>query len=169
MSGPGNGTNVDDYYSPEINSTVIPLNVTTATGQSCNPIPDPSQTGAYTDSFANSDGSAAAPVPNVFGMNFQAVSLGQKLIEKNVGTGGYRQQRHHAGHPDRPAAALLGVAIEPQWDRPNGGPYLAALAYGSKPDRQRGSDTGSNSYNLPGLPPYGTPVRPTSSCSRGSA
>ena len=32
---------------------------------------------------------AQAQVPNLFGMNFQAVSVGQKLIEKNVGTGGY--------------------------------------------------------------------------------
>src|ERR1700681_2172074 len=30
-----------------------------------------------------------ARVPNVFGMNFQAVSIGQKLIEKNVASGGY--------------------------------------------------------------------------------
>jgi arylsulfatase A-like enzyme len=28
-------------------------------------------------------------VPNIFGMNFQVVSVGQKLIEKNVGSGGY--------------------------------------------------------------------------------
>ena len=42
VSGPGNGTNVDDYYSPEINSTVMPLPITTpGTGISCSPIPDP--------------------------------------------------------------------------------------------------------------------------------
>jgi arylsulfatase A-like enzyme len=34
------------------------------------------------------DGSSSAPVPNVFGMNFQAVSVGQKLVEKGV-AGGY--------------------------------------------------------------------------------
>lgn len=28
----------------------------------------------------NHDGTAAEPVPSVFGMNFQAVSIGQKLI-----------------------------------------------------------------------------------------
>jgi hypothetical protein len=28
-------------------------------------------------------------VPSLFEMNFQAVSVGRKLIEKNVGTGGY--------------------------------------------------------------------------------
>jgi hypothetical protein len=110
VSGPGNGNNVDDYYSPEINSTVVALpGIQTVTGVSCSPIRDPSQTGAWTDSFANvqcydtlkvnailnqidgktSDGRPSVPVPNIFGMNFQAVSVGQKLIEGSAGTGGY--------------------------------------------------------------------------------
>ncbi len=110
VSGPGNGTNVDDYYSPDINSIVVNLpGVTTPTGISCATIPDPSQTGSWTDSFQNVQcydtlkvnailnqidgkrhgGVRKAPVPNIFGMNFQAVSIGQKLIEANVGTGGY--------------------------------------------------------------------------------
>ena len=101
VAGPGNGTTVDDYYSPEINSTVVNLpGVTTPTGLSCTTIPDPSQTGAWTDSFKNiqcydtlkvnailaeidgkkHDGSSTTKVPNIFGMNFQAVSVGQKLI-----------------------------------------------------------------------------------------
>ncbi len=110
VSGPGNGTNVDDYYSPEINSTVVALpGVVTPTGLQCSPIPDPSQTSAWTNSFQNiqcydtlkvnailneidgktHNGQGNAPVPTMFGMNFQAVSVGQKLIETNVGTGGY--------------------------------------------------------------------------------
>jgi Type I phosphodiesterase / nucleotide pyrophosphatase len=109
VSGPGDGGNVDDYYSPEINSTVVALPVTTPGGTNCTPIPDPSQTGSYTDSFKNvqcydtlkvnailnqidgksHSGKKNAPVPALFGMNFQAVSVGQKLIEKNVGSGGY--------------------------------------------------------------------------------
>jgi len=110
VSGPGNGTNVDDYYSPEINSTVVALpGVVTPTGLQCSPIPDPSQTGAWTNSFQNiqcydtlkvnailneidgktHNGQGGAPVPTIFGMNFQAVSVGEKLIEQNVGTGGY--------------------------------------------------------------------------------
>ncbi len=122
VAGPGDGSNVDDYYSPEINSTVVPLpGITTVTGMSCNPIADPSQTGSWTDSFRNiqcydtlkvnailnqidrkkSDGSLSVPVPNIFGMNFQAVSVGQKLIEKNVGTGGYLDAF------GRPSAQLL--------------------------------------------------------------
>ncbi len=110
VSGPGNGTNVDDYYSPEINSLVVNLpGVTIPNGISCATVPDPTQTGSWTDSFQNircydtlkvrailhqingrrHGGVRNAPVPTLFGMNFQAVSGGQKLIEKNVGTGGY--------------------------------------------------------------------------------
>ena len=109
VSGPGNGTNVDDYYSPEINSTVIALPINTPLGMPCTPIPDPSQLAAWTNSFQNiqcydtlkvnaivneingktHNGQGNAPVPTLFGMNFQVVSVGEKLIEANVGTGGY--------------------------------------------------------------------------------
>jgi Type I phosphodiesterase / nucleotide pyrophosphatase len=123
VSGPGDGGNLDDYYSPEINSKVIDLpRVVTPTGLSCSTIPDPSQTGAWTDSFQNikcydtlkvnailneirgktHDGHSKAEVPVIFGMNFQAVSVGQKLIEKNVGSGGYQGPR------GRPTSHLLG-------------------------------------------------------------
>ncbi len=67
------------------------------------------QTGSWTDSFQNIqcydtlkvnailneiDGynhnrTRKTQVPTIFGMNFQAVSVGQKLIEQNVGSGGY--------------------------------------------------------------------------------
>ena len=112
VSGPGssNAANIDDFYAPEINSAVIALpGVATATGMACSPIADPTQTGAWTDSFRNvqcydtlkanaivnqikglfHDGSRSAPVPAVFGMNFQAVSVGQKLIEGGTQPGGY--------------------------------------------------------------------------------
>jgi hypothetical protein len=123
VSGPGNGSNIDDYYSPEINSTVVALpGIVTVTGLPCSPIPDPSQLGAWTNSFQNiqcydtlkvnailneidgktHNGQGGAPVPTLFGMNFQAVSVGQKLIEQNVGTGGYVDA---AGTP---TASLLG-------------------------------------------------------------
>lgn len=108
--GPGNGANLDDYYSPEINSVVVALpGVQTPLGLACSPIPDPTQTAAWTDSFENIqcydtlkvnailneiDGynhnrGEKTKVPAIFGMNFQAVSVGQKLIEANVGSGGY--------------------------------------------------------------------------------
>jgi len=110
VAGPGNGSNLDDYYSPEVNSSVVGLpGVTTPTGISCATIRDMSQTASWTDSFQNiqcydtlkvnsiinqidgktHDGVNKNKVPTLFGMNFQVVSVGQKLIEKNVGTGGY--------------------------------------------------------------------------------
>lgn len=122
VSGPGNGTNVDDYYSPEINS--IPVALPTVPG--CSPLPDQTAvnpTNAWTDSFQNiqcydglkvqailneinglkHDGKSQAPTPTLFGMNFQAVSVGQKLIEKAKGaTGGYLDGE------GRPTQSLLG-------------------------------------------------------------
>jgi hypothetical protein len=114
VSGPGNGTNVDDYYAPEINSIPVALPVNSTPGLACNPLPDQTAvaaSNAWTDSFANiqcydslkvqailneiagkdHSGTRRRPVPNVFGMNFQAVSVGQKLIETSIGvTGGYQ-------------------------------------------------------------------------------
>jgi Type I phosphodiesterase / nucleotide pyrophosphatase len=110
VSGPGNGTNVDDYYAPEVNSPVVALPVTTPTGISCTPIPDQTDTSDFTRGFQNiqcydtlkvhailneidgktHDGKSSAPVPVLYGMNFQAVSVGQKLIEKQGPTGGYQ-------------------------------------------------------------------------------
>lgn len=110
VAGPGGGT-LNDYYAPEINSDVIGLpGVTTPSGISCSSVPDPgADLTAWTNSFdniqcydtlkvnaivneidgRNHDG-RSAQTPTVFGMNFQAVSVGQKLIEKSNGmTGGY--------------------------------------------------------------------------------
>ena len=107
VSGPGNGTNVDDYYSPEINSIPVNLPGVKAGSLSCSPLPDQtavSSSDTWTNSFQNiqcydtlkvnailneisgktHNGSASAPVPAVFGMNFQTVSVGQKLIEKTL-------------------------------------------------------------------------------------
>jgi hypothetical protein len=122
VSGPGNGNNVDDYYSPEINS--VPVALPNVPG--CNPLPDQtavSSSNAWTDSFANiqcydslkvqailneidgkdHSGTVNRRVPNIFGMNFQVVSVGQKLIEKSVGmTGGYLD------NIGTPSQALLG-------------------------------------------------------------
>ncbi len=107
-NGPS-GDGVIDLWSPEINS--IPVAIPSVQG--CSPLPDPGAaqpTNAWTDSFQNircydqfkvqavlnwingktHDGSGTAPVPNLFGMNFQTVSVGQKLVEKSLGlTGGY--------------------------------------------------------------------------------
>jgi len=107
-NGPS-GDGVIDLWSPEINS--IPVAIPSVPG--CSPLPDPGaakSTNAWTDSFQNircydqykvqavlnwiegktHDGSQPAPVPNIFGMNFQSVSVGQKLVESSLNlTGGY--------------------------------------------------------------------------------
>ena len=103
---------LDDFYAPEINSDVIALpGITTPTGISCATIRDPSaDLTAWDVSFDNIQcydtlkvdailneidgkdhlGLKQTHVPTIFGMNFQAVSTGQKVIEKNIGvTGGY--------------------------------------------------------------------------------
>jgi hypothetical protein len=134
VSGP-TGTsypsNVDDYYSPEINSNIIGLPgiVTPPTaahpqGLNCNTggnAPD-NNGGDWSGSFQNIQcydtlkvnaiinwidgknhlGTSNTRVPNIFGMNFQAVSIGQKLIEKVNGSkvfGGYLDA---AGTPSAP-------------------------------------------------------------------
>ena len=117
---------LDDFYAPEINSSVIPLpGVKTPTGISCAAIRDKgADLTAWTNSFENIqcydtlkvdavlnwiDGknrlgvkTATSKVPTVFGMNFQALSVGQKLIEKSNSTkGGYLDAQ------GTPSAALL--------------------------------------------------------------
>jgi hypothetical protein len=120
------GDGVDDFYAPEINSIPVNLPVAKYNVQGCDPLPDPGaaqSTNAWTDSFQNiqcydklkvqavlnwidgktHDGSATAPVPNVFGMNFQAVSVGQKLVETSLNlTGGYIDAM------GSPSASLMG-------------------------------------------------------------
>jgi hypothetical protein len=119
-NGPS-GRGVDDLYSPEINS--VPVALPSVTG--CSPLPDQAaatSSNAWTDSFQNiqcydslkvnavlnwaqglrHDGSAFGSIPAIFGMNFQAVSVGQKLHEKSIDTtGGYKDS---AGTP---SASLL--------------------------------------------------------------
>jgi arylsulfatase A-like enzyme len=115
VSGPGNGNNLDDFYAPEINSdATLPANiaavagVTTSLGESCANLDESSAVSQSVDSFfdircydqlkvnailneiagKNHPGTAKTKVPGIFGMNFQAVSVGQKLIENGV-YGGY--------------------------------------------------------------------------------
>jgi len=113
---------LDDFYAPEINSNVIGLpGVTTPTGISCVSIRDSgADLTAWTNSFQNIQcydslkvdailnwidgknhlGTKLTQVPTLFGMNFQAVSVGQKLIEaSNSMTGGYLDA---AGTPSAP-------------------------------------------------------------------
>jgi hypothetical protein len=107
-TGTSSPSNVDDYYSPDVNSNLIPLpGVKTATGLDCSTIPS-NNGGDWTGDFDNIKcydqlkvnavlnwirgkthlGNSNGRVPKIFGMNFQAVSVGQKLIEGGL-KGGY--------------------------------------------------------------------------------
>jgi Type I phosphodiesterase / nucleotide pyrophosphatase len=122
VGGPG-GKNLDDYFSPEVDSNVVPLpGVTTVLGTSCAAIPDPNaDLTSWTNSFANiqcydqikvnallneiagkTHLGAPAVVPAIFGMNFQSVYIGESIYEPTVANGGYQNA---AGLP---SANLLG-------------------------------------------------------------
>jgi hypothetical protein len=112
VKGPS-GEGVNDFWAPEINSIPVPIPVTRIPSLNCSPLPDQTHVSSsddYTKSFQNVQcydgykaqgilnqidgldhtGTANKPVPTLFGMNFQAVSVGQKLVEKSLGlTGGY--------------------------------------------------------------------------------
>jgi Type I phosphodiesterase / nucleotide pyrophosphatase len=121
VGGPG-GTGLDDYYSPEVNSTVVPLpGVKTLDGAACDPIRDPVGVSAWNASFENiqcydaikvyallnqiagkTHSGAPAMVPAVFGMNFQSVYVGESVNEAGVAAGGYKNAAA------LPSAQLLG-------------------------------------------------------------
>jgi Type I phosphodiesterase / nucleotide pyrophosphatase len=114
-TGTSSPSNVDDYYAPEVNSNVVNLpGLKTVNGTDCSTISN-NTSGDWTTDFdsikcydqlkvnavvnwingRNHLGTAKAPVPVILGMNFQAVSVGQKLIENGV-KGGYTDA---AGEP----------------------------------------------------------------------
>jgi hypothetical protein len=109
-AGPG-GRGLDDFYSPEVSSNAIDLpGITTSEGISCAKVRDTVGAPApWNGSFDNiqcydalkvhallneiagkrHDGTPAK-VPAAFGMNFQAVYIGQSVAEAGVGSGGYQ-------------------------------------------------------------------------------
>lgn len=111
INGPGTGHNVNDLYTPEVDSAVVALpGVVTVDGDSCATVRDTTgDLSEWTHSFKNiqcydelhvrallnqiggktHDG-APAKVPVLFGMNYQSVFVGQALYEPSVGRGGYR-------------------------------------------------------------------------------
>jgi Type I phosphodiesterase / nucleotide pyrophosphatase len=119
VGGPG-GKGLDDYYSPEVDSTVVPLpGVKTLDGVPCDPIRDTIGSSAWNASFENiqcydaikvyallnqiagkTHSGAPAVVPAIFGMNFQSVYVGQSVNEAGVAVGGYKN-----------AAALPGTEL----------------------------------------------------------
>src|SRR5271163_443744 len=109
VGGPG-GKGLNDYYSPEVDSTVVPLpGVRTLDGAPCDPVRDTVSVSAWNASFENiqcydaikvyallnqiagkTHSGAPAVVPAVFGMNFQSVYVGESVNEAGVATGGYK-------------------------------------------------------------------------------
>jgi hypothetical protein len=97
-NGPS-GLGVDDFYGPEINS--VPVALPQFPGCAPVPFPDPTFDDGWTTDFRNiqcydllhvqalinqidgftHDRSQSAPVPALFGTNFQAVSVGEKLLQ----------------------------------------------------------------------------------------
>src|SRR5580658_7889694 len=111
MAGGPGGHGLDDFYSPEVSSNVMPLpGVSTALGVSCASIQDTNPNGsAWNSSFANiqcydalkvkallnqiagkTHNGTAALIPALFGMNFQSVYIGQSVVEAGVASGGYQ-------------------------------------------------------------------------------
>ncbi len=106
------GNSINDYYSPEINASVIldqngKLIDAISFDANGKPVVDPNAhvvtdnttyTKAYDDlkvqailneiNGRNSLGTGYAPVPNVFEMNFQAVSVGQKALDGGINNSG---------------------------------------------------------------------------------
>src|SRR5271163_1906978 len=121
VGGPG-GNGLNDYYSPEVDSAVVPLpGVKTLEGVACDPVRDTIGASAWNASFENiqcydaikvyaflnqiagkSHSGAPAVVPAVFGMNFQSVYVGQSVNEAGVASGGYKNAAAV------PSAELLG-------------------------------------------------------------
>jgi len=110
VNGPGPFVNLNDLFTPEVASNVVPLpGVKTLEGVPCDPIRDTNINGAvWNASFENiqcydaikvyallneiagkTHNGAPAVTPAVFGMNFQSVYIGQSVNEAGVAAGGY--------------------------------------------------------------------------------
>jgi hypothetical protein len=104
VSGHGTPNTVSDPFNTEINADIIPPSLVDTRGRTVTfPVTNPDGTGPLfiTDSVGdtesydqikvdailneidgiNSAGTASAPVPAIFGMNFQTVSVAQKLVD----------------------------------------------------------------------------------------
>jgi hypothetical protein len=78
VNGP-TGEGVNDLFTPEINSANDPTTISVAATDAYDQI----KVNAILNQIdgKTSDGSKSAPVPAIFGMNFQSVSVGQKLVD----------------------------------------------------------------------------------------
>jgi hypothetical protein len=121
------GAGVDDFYGPEINS--IPVALPQFPGCSPVPAPDTAFDDGWTTDFRNivcydslhvqatlnqidgytHDRSKRAPVPVLFGFNFQAVSVGEKLKNGPISAGGAPV---NGGYSDVLGTPSQGLAFE---------------------------------------------------------
>jgi hypothetical protein len=130
-TGTNSDTNVDDYYAPEINSNSQDYGSSDIKIASCNPLPDQLAVAAgddYTGSFQNiqcydalkvqaivneidgknHNNTTTTQVPDIFGMNFQAVSVGQKLIYQHGAVApGYSEKGGYLDSIGTPSDSLL--------------------------------------------------------------
>ena len=142
-TGTDKPSNLDDYYSPEVNSLQIVLpGLMTANGFNCGTLV-PNNDDWTTDFDAikcydqlkvnaivneitgkNHLGTRSAPVPAILGMNFQAVSVGEKLIEPKSAV---RTDQNSGGYEDAAGTPRPLMAKEIQFVDAAIGQMVAAL------------------------------------------
>jgi hypothetical protein len=130
-TGTSADSNVNDYYGPEINSNSQNYGTSDIKVAGCNPLPDSAAVSAgddYTGSFQNiqcydalkvqailneidgknHNATSRAQVPEIFGMNFQAVSIGEKLIyQHGAVAAGYSEKGGYLDSLGTPSDSLL--------------------------------------------------------------
>jgi len=144
-TGTNQPSNVDDYYSPEVNSLQIALpGLTTANGFDCGKlVPNGDDWTTDFDAIKCNDqlkvnavvnqingknhlGTSNAPVPVLLGMNFQAVSVGEKLIEPKSAT---RTDANSGGYEDAQGTPRPKMLAEIQFVDAAIGQMVAALRH----------------------------------------
>jgi Type I phosphodiesterase / nucleotide pyrophosphatase len=144
-TGTNQPSNVDDYYSPEVNSLQIVLpGLTTANGFDCSKlVPNGDDWTTDFDAIKCYDqlkvnavlnqihgrthlGTGTAPVPVIFGMNFQAVSVGEKLIEPKSAV---RTDANSGGYEDAQGTPRPKMLAEIQFVDAAIGQMVAALKH----------------------------------------
>jgi hypothetical protein len=142
-TGTNQPSNLDDYYSPEVNSLQIVLpGLKTANGFDCGKlVPNGDDWTTDFDAIKCNDqlkvnavlnqihgkthlGTSKAPVPAIFGMNFQAVSVGEKLIEPKSAT---RTDANSGGYEDAQGTPRPKMLAEIQYVDAAIGQMVAAL------------------------------------------
>jgi hypothetical protein len=182
VNGPS-GTGVDDFYGPEINSNISSYSVVTGK-------PNPSCTGTiWTDSICavefydnlkvqailheidgfDHTGTKVTSVPAIFGMNFQSVSVGQKLASDPAGATGYADVNGTPNPGLLNAIQFVDTSIGSMVSElQKNGIYndtliIVTAKHGQSPiDINKVNNTGYPSYSLPGCsapPPSGKGCR----------